>query len=254
MLQLARVCFLTTICLVTARSAVEATMLTRTFVIDPNLSSYTVSGTWTDAAGNTIPLLEQAPASLTAHMEGEFTVQYELGETITFLGGQIRSLDQPGPFMPFGAPANVAYQASRIAGTSFVAQRDFNTRILGTKSMETDGSFITSGLTTVFNSGRIEYTEPGQTATSSLQLVGVSIPFDGDLIGILNSTAGGGPQITIPFSAITMFSLDDTVEGRFEGTIVAQAVPEPSSLALIVMGTVCLSGWVLRKRWLTDQS
>lgn len=254
MLHLLRCSALTMILLVFACSEADAAMLTRTFVIDPNLSGYSVSGTWTDTLGNSVPLLEQAPESMTAHMAGELTVQYELGGTITFLGGQIRTLDQPGPFIPFGTPANVAYQATRNAGTTFVAQREFNTRIVGSTSLGPAGSFITAGLTTDFNSGRIEYTVPGQTGASQLQLAGVSIPFDSDLSGFLDSDASGGPQITIPFSAGTMFSLDGNVEGRFEGTIVAQAVPEPSSLALIVMGTVCFSGCVLRKRWLTAQS
>lgn len=88
------------------------------FVLDADESFLTLSG---DLAG--LPLLEQSPGSMRAYYQGMMIAELRPGGGIALTGATTAAaIDQPGPFEPFGKPADYAVVPAEIEFPAAVRQ------------------------------------------------------------------------------------------------------------------------------------
>jgi hypothetical protein len=231
----------------TLTGTVHAGPITRTFVVDSSLSSYTITGSASDPLGNVLPLAEQSPGSMTARFSGYLTVEYELGGDLQILDSSFTSIDA-GSAQPFGTAASTAYQATGPGGTLFVAQRGLNNEFAGTTPLATDGQFSVSNFSYAWTSGDIDYGLSPFSPKSTFLLTNLFYPYPPGLTGNLDEDAVGGPRITFdiagggPLRGLQGHNLNL----QWTGTVTAVAVPEASSFSLGIAGVAVLLLWRAR--------
>lgn len=213
------------------------------YVIDSTQSSITISGT----ALGFIPIIAQSPGSNVAVIEGSLDVNLS-GGSIEFVSSVADAVEKPGPFNPGvvsgdppvigpNAPADVALYLGSFS-TGRLAIRDFIVSITGTSTVAGSEFDLTTLLLTV-TSGSLDYNVPLGALLGHLDIAGQSAnPTEG--VGTL---VGGA--ITIPIDVALEFEI---IEGDppgmavvyMRGQIVANPVPEPSTIAMLGIGVVGL--------------
>jgi hypothetical protein len=202
------------------------------FVINSSESVLTLSGT---AQGATIQ--EQLPNSLTTQLQGSLYADVSTPQQITLLGGDIKPIDQVGPFVPGNAPAAFG-DAATISGAPALGAYhglDFLQSNAAMLPLDSQGNFNATGISLSTLAGRLDYILGG--TAGSLDLTGTSAISTTGQQGKLEAF-GSGYKLTIPLH----FTISDLgVVQTFDGQIVAySAAPEPSTLFLAALSGLAL--------------
>lgn len=235
-------------CLPLIKSEVFAAPVTQTFVIDATRSGYTIGGTSIDSLGNSFPLVEQFPGSMSTQLTGFLTVTYDYGGTLNIVTSSVESLDDKMS-QPLGALASWAVKSDTPLGLYEAAQRDVVNEITGVTSLSSDGSFSASSFQTRWLSGKIDYSYLPFGTESVVFRQDVLLPWPPGLEGVLADNPFGRPEIVFDLAgASTLVRRDSSrLNLQWTGSIAAVAVPEASSITLLSIGASCLAAWRMRK-------
>lgn len=183
--------------------------------------------------------VEQLPGSLTTNVFGTLEVTITPG-FIAFDGGSNLDLvEQPGPFLPGSAPADLAGAIEDILPglDGFATVRDAVFDVTnGPQALSGVGEFSTAGMQVFFSSGVTAYEVPG--------LLEGSYTYGGQFdvfvpqTGTLEDLGGGIFKITVPFQVSETFDtglVGLTLTQTITGQVVA-IVPEPASLGMMFVG------------------
>ncbi len=234
-----------------AVTTAQGSPITQTFLIDSSLSTYSISGSILDA-----DMTAQAPGSLTTFLSGYLTVEYELGGTFTILESSIIPI-QNGVFLPFNAPAANAFAASTNDGTIFGAVRNVSSYIGGSTTMDANGAFSASELTLSYDSFKIDVLSPQWGYVPFSLPSNVPFPLFPGLMGQLHTNTPNGPRLEFDVASGGPLTLGENPVGlmNFQGTIVAVAVPEASSLVMMATAGLSMAGYgLMRKRCIRARS
>ncbi len=204
------------------------------FDIDSSLSSFTVSG---DFGGQA--LFEQAPGSLDVTVDGLLSADL-VGGTVGFSGGSIVDLvSQPGPFEPFGLPADFAASVNLgVIGIANAAVRGFVTDVFASPTpLSPSGEFDVSSMVIEATEAAIDFEIPG-LITDSLDLVGAEV-FNNPAVPATIVQVDDTLVMTVPLVGVV--EVEESLTGlilRLEvlGQIVATTdAPEPPADVEIVL-------------------
>lgn len=215
--------------------AVTAPAAPIVFQIDSSASTLTLSG-----AAFGLPIGQQSPGSLVDHWGGTIVADLT-GGVLTFAGGSAitAALNPAAPFSTFPNPGTGGvdnyggFASGLVTGVGLVLQLNASYRSLTldiTGGTATDGA-AASGMNLAFTDGHLDWgaivspTTPYGGTSSMVEVAGA------------NTSAGlvsfDGTTLTLPIT------LHTTGSNRYEdwvGSLVAVVVPEPSSLALALVG------------------
>lgn len=224
-----------------AMSLVSQATTAATFYVVPEESSISVSA---DLNG-ILPAIEQSPGSLTTSMTGSFEANVNSDSISIIPTGSdgIHLVEQEGPFWPGNQPADLAAMIENIVGETdgFAVFKDVSFEMLRqTRPVSATGEFSTDGMIFFIN-GSFEFDIPGLFADS----FSLSGGFDDvtALTGKIEDLGGGITKLTVPFEGIATLSAEEfgiTINERFTGQVVA-VTPEPSTIALLIMGALSLA-------------
>ncbi len=217
-------------------STAHASSVNTVFTLDASQSQVTLNA----VIGGVVPVVEQAPGSLTSHLDGTLAVQIELaGSVPTTLAitstSSVYAMEHPGDFQPDGGPADFAgiYDLGAIfpgvVGTSSI--HDFVTDISGgPQAVDGVGEFEVAGLF-LRTTATMNWDAPGITSGS----------YNGYLDDYITESSTGHLSLVGDLLMLTLpYSIDlpdapaalggIEVNYRLTGLIVATAiVPEPQT-------------------------
>lgn len=244
------------------------------FTIDPALSALAIVSQ-TSLFGTPLTTTPQAPTSLSTSYSGSIfadvtptTIQFVAGTSLVagnsgaWLPGTDYSnypadLDDPNGYVNTSLPANYGIVTDLTPlgavggkqGLSPSAIRDLAISLLDAapKSL-TAGSFDEAGTATDFTAGTIYYSSGGLPPTTNLATTVFPDPLADAPGGGTLSIVGNQYMLTLPISFTVSYPVNFLANTTsYSGTIVATApVPEPSSLALLVLAAGGFTFW--RKR------
>ncbi len=218
------------------------------YVVDTSQSSITITGAIDLGLEETIPIIPQSPGSNVVSLQGTLDVD-DLGATLLFNSAAIDGIENPGPFSPgvvtpgdppvVGPPAP-GDAALYIADPSFgsIVLRDLLISITGNADPGAPNFDLADLTLSIFGSGDYDIALLGEVG--NLALDGESATFPGGTGSLVGDT------LTIPISIDIVQQLEVT-PGNFadvivslQGQLVANLVPEPSSIAMLGLGVIGL--------------
>ncbi|MBI2826213.1 MAG: hypothetical protein HYX69_16150 [Planctomycetia bacterium] len=207
------------------------------FTIDPNLSMLNFSGT--DSNGD--PLSPQSADSFTASLSGTIVADVVAG-TIAFPGGSASALEtHPGPFSPFGLPANFAGTAGNPVVAVFAIRNEVSDIVGAARPIDFAGNFSAAAALPIL-AGTFDYFVPSLGAGSIDLTVSPGSTSNTPALDGLLQQVGNQLILTIPVDTTSQFFNGPFLLGtaRYLGQVVATAeVPEPSAAWLAAAGAVC---------------
>ena len=233
------------------------------FTIDPAQSYLTLSGTAPSINGP-VPITAQAAGSLTDFLSGSLFVNMQVPGQLQIDGSSINGIAHPGPYQPFGLPADFAGQSPNVflpGGTgNFIIQQSFDYATSSVLPVNTSGAFNASGVNLRLESAYTEASAAPQqsfstqvdlemsnlaVAPASITTVGdqyrIAIPFQG------SATANIGVSVNLGVSGqlvamrpIAGSSTPDILDGGFENHYagpVGGTVSGPTAWSQVIPGT-----------------
>lgn len=198
---------------------------TFSFAIDPEQSAIDGSGTLLG-----FPIVEQAPGSLSAALQGTLEVLLGEDEISLITGGLVDPIAQPGPFQPGNAPADFAGSVSIIIDNALGAFRDLLLEATSSPSLlDPSGSFSASGIDFTIVAGTFAYQFLTLSGTTGLSGQGGSnAATDPGQLSVLSDHL----ELTVPVDVSVSFEdaeLGVSITIQLAGTVVATApLPGPA--------------------------
>jgi hypothetical protein len=239
-----RVYLLIAILIITIPLAAKAT----TFTIDPNQSTLVLSGSLSGSA-----IQQQGAGSLSTAYSGSIDAFFNATQ-IMFNNANVDALVsgtwQPGLSGTTGsAAADYGAKATVVIFTGVGAVRDFTFNISSGLLPRTGSAFDASQLTLSTTAGSFDYNVPS-VKSGSQTLTGQSA-LDQLTAGMITQS-GNVETLTIPISytqTFTLLSANDSTLTVTGNLVAIAAVPESSSVSLLLCGGVLLIAMSARRRW-----
>jgi len=221
--------------------------------LESSQSTLALSGTFENELGETLPLVEQAPGSLVAHFQGSALVDMT-GATLA-LEVLADAIQLPGEYFPAwldpdpqGADLAGAVVNPVVAQQGAYAVRELALQLASLPiTMNPAGEFAVTSVLCVGEADRTFFT--GTLGSGGVSFHTTSTIFENNESALLGrfEQVGSLLVLTIPVDLPWTISAGTTAlqatSGRLTGQIVATAlVPEPSTIALLVIGGVLLLG------------
>ncbi len=220
---------------------------TDTFVVNPDLSSLSLSGT---VAGQSAK--EQASGSMTTQVGGKITIE-QAGSFLQFPGGSQLILYTNGTWQPAlgggsgSAPGNFGGKASLLFLTAYAALRNTQFDVTSPALSLTSDTFDSGSLSFGFltNSGAVFDYNVGTFGSGSVVLTGLSTNNVTTKSSL--STTGGVQTLTIPID--TKFYMKLLVEGDTVLNIKGQIVATRTVQAPVQIGQITVAGQTITLKW-----
>ena len=234
-----------------------------TFTIDPILSQFTLPVT-TLLMGTPLATSAQGAGSLVTGFGGSILADVT-GSTIQFLPGSLLSALNSGSWLPgndYAAgdyltasdPANYGMvtdlRSLGFSSTEPSAVRDLQiSLVIGTPVSLTGGVFDEGGITTDYTDGTVFYSVGGYPPVTDLTTVTPN-PTQSSASPATVTTLGNETTLVMPFAMhseyyVNMLLVQQDYAGTLYGTY---SIPEPSTLALLLLGGPAMAGLARRRR------